>query len=261
MRSRKKRNIHRRKRNKSNKMIIMIGCSNSRKKYLGVSTLAYTGKPIQLAPNPFLAYDGKGGSNIKASYPNTGPPITSNTIFNNASYQLGGCGCGNIMKGGDKISHRSQCKCSECRGKSMKGGNAGIPYPNGLVGSAWTANTNGWPGVDGIGGDRNHIAYNNYNSDISREMVNVGANPPFLNLKGGKKRRQRGGALSNFVGQDLINLGRQFQFGVGSAYNALAGYTSPINPMPWKDQFHSSSYSPSSSLHNSTASFERVGLN
>jgi hypothetical protein len=53
---------------------------------------------------------------------------------------------------------------------------------------------------------------------------------------GGGKRRQNGGTLSNFLGQDLINLGRQFQFGVGSAYNALAGYSSPINPMPWKDQ-------------------------
>jgi hypothetical protein len=34
----------------------------------------------------------------------------------------------------------------------------------------------------------------------------------------------------------LINLGRQFQFGLGSAYNALAGYAAPVNPMPWRDQ-------------------------
>jgi hypothetical protein len=71
-------------------------------------------------------------------------------------------------------------------------------------------------------------------------MVDVGANPPFLN--GGKRRqtrqrRQRGG--SNFMGQDLINLGRQFQFGLGSAYNALAGYSAPVNPLPWKDQLPS----------------------
>ena len=39
------------------------------------------------------------------------------------------------------------------------------------------------------------------------------------------------------MGQDLLNLGRQFNFGIGSAYNALAGYSSPINPLPWKDQF------------------------
>jgi len=56
---------------------------------------------------------------------------------------------------------------------------------------------------------------------------------------GGKKKRQRGGTLSNLLSQDLINLGRQFQFGIGSAYNALAGYSAPVNPMPWKDQFNS----------------------
>jgi len=26
---------------------------------------------------------------------------------------------------------------------------------------------------------------------------------------------------------------------VGSAYNALAGYSAPVNPLPWKDQFPS----------------------
>jgi hypothetical protein len=110
----------------------------------------------------------------------------------------------------------------------MKGGNAGIPYPNGLVGSSWTQNVSGWPGVNGIPGDRNYYSENTYNNDISRQMVDVGANPPF---KGGKGN-QKGG----FLGQDLINLGRQFQFGAGTAYNALAGYERPINPLPWKDQ-------------------------
>ena len=46
----------------------------------------------------------------------------------------------------------------------------------------------------------------------------------------------RGGALSNFFSQDLINLGRQTQFGVGSVYNGLTGYAAPVNPLPWKDQ-------------------------
>jgi hypothetical protein len=82
-------------------------------------------------------------------------------------------------------------------------------------------------------------------------MVDVGANPPFLGffgLGGGKgrktqkkmtmtkRRKQCGGTLSNFLGQDLINLGRQIGFGMGSAYNALNGYSAPTNPLPWKDQ-------------------------
>jgi hypothetical protein len=59
-------------------------------------------------------------------------------------------------------------------------------------------------------------------------------------LKGGKKK-QKGGTLSNFLTQDLINLGRQFQFGIGSAYNTLTGYAPPTNPLPWKGQLSNSS--------------------
>lgn len=236
--------------------------------------LAYTGKPVFSVPNPALAYtgknifNGKGGSSCGLSntatlpintnaenpaYPNTGPISRgSDTLFNNASPQRGGgCGCAlpligggrrkqkggscptcaaGFMVGGKK--HRRYCKCSECKTQSvMKGGNPGIPYPNGLVGSSWTPSVGGWPGVNGIPGDSNYYSGNTYNNDISRQMVDVGANPPFSNMKGGKGT-QKGG----FLGQDLINLGRQFQFGVGSAYNALAGYERPINPLPWKDQ-------------------------
>ena len=116
----------------------------------------------------------------------------------------------------------------------MRGGNVGIPYPNGLVGQPiQTGKVGGLPGENGIPGDRNYIPYNGYNTDIQTQIKNLGANPPFL--KGGK-RKQKGGTLSNFMTQDLINLGRQFQYGLGSAYNALAGYQSPVSPLPWKDQ-------------------------
>jgi hypothetical protein len=119
-------------------------------------------------------------------------------------------------------------------GQLMKGGTGGT---DGLVGKPWTPAVTGWPGVDGIPGDRNYLALNDYNPDISRQIISTGANPPF-SIGGGKgrTRKQRGGTLSNFLGQDLINLGRQFQFGLGSAYNGLSGYSSPVNPLPWKDQ-------------------------
>ena len=238
------------------KIYKMIGCSKTRKNHLGGSTLAYTGKPVFSLPNPHLAYTGKGGASCgltvnttipvntnaaNPTVPNTGPVSNgANTIFNNASLQRGGFGCGlPAMTGGKGLKHRNECKCSSCKRKGMKGGNAGIPYPDGLVGSPWTPSVGGWPGVDGVPGNSNYYPVNNYNNDISRQMVDLGGNPPFSNVKGGKRRKQRGGALSNFLGQDLINLGRQFQFGMGSAYNALAGYSSPVNPMPWKDQFPS----------------------
>jgi hypothetical protein len=248
------------------KIYKMVGCSKKTcRKYLGGSAdapLAYTGKPSFSFPNPYLAYTGKGGFNINTNaanpaFPNTGPVSAGkDTIFNNSMSQKGGCGCGlSLMSGGGRKTkgsvgfmvggtrHRIGCKCSICKEKQgikMKGGNVGIPYPDGLVGSSWTSNISSWPGVNGVPGDSNYYPVNSYNQDISRQMVDVGANPPFLNSKGGeKKRKQKGGTLSNFMGQDLINLGRQFQFGVGSAYNALAGYSAPVNPMPWKDQLTS----------------------
>jgi hypothetical protein len=249
------------KNSKKQKIYRMKGCSKTRKNYLGGSTnlsLAYTGKPIFSVPNPALAYTGKGGSscglsstsnipiNVDATnpaYPNTGPVSSGvNTIYNNSSPQRGGCGCSAPLIGGGKEkgtseTHRIDCRCSHCKThNTMKGGNKGIPYPDGLVGSPWKPSIDTWPGVNGIPGDSNYYSVNTYDNDVSRQMVDVGANRPFLNMKGGKKRKQKGGNLSSFIGQDLINLGRQFQFGVGSAYNALAGHPSPVNPLPWKDQ-------------------------
>ena len=200
------------------------------------------------------------------AYPSTGPPSTGFNFLNPQNAQHGGsqkggnCGCGALMggqTGGSKKggtcpmclmgfmaggSHRVGCKCSKCKGKMYGGsGNNGIPYPDGLVGSPWTPAIGGWPGVNGVGGDSNYLAYNSYPTDVQTSIINTGANPPF-SIGGGKKSRrrrggQKGGTLSNFLTQDLINLGRQFQFGLGSAYNGLAGYSAPTNPLPWQGQF------------------------
>jgi len=226
--------------------------------------LAYTGKGGSTCGLSNASSIQQNINAVNPAIPNTGPPITltGTPIWNQASTQrggtcgsgcplspstimVGGCGgCGSSMTGGcgpmcamgfmvGGTRHRVGCKCSKCKKTNMKGGNVGIPYPDGLVGSPFTpANVNGWPGVNGIPGDRNYSAQNMYLQDPQTAMKDVG-NPPF---SGGRKRKQKGGTLSNLMGQDLINLGRQFQFGVGSAYNALAGYSSPVNPMPWKDQ-------------------------
>jgi hypothetical protein len=122
-------------------------------------------------------------------------------------------------------------------------GDNGIPYPNGLLGNAWTPSISGWPGVDGINMNRNHLGYNTYQNDISRQILDIGAAPPYT-YRGGKKtrkRKQRGGFnISNTFGQDFLNLGRQFQYGLGTSYNAIRGYASPVNPMPWKGQIPNS---------------------
>ena len=202
------------------------GCKKTMRKYRGGSNmnmnLAYPSNNIPTVPNPHLAYIGGKSS----AYPNLGPPPGGFNFLNPQQIQKGGC---------------TMCSSSLVGGQNMKGGtgNNGIPYPNGLVGSPWTPAISGWPGVDGVSGNRNYLAPNEYKVDPQTAMIATGANPPF-SIGGGKNRRkskkQKGGNLSNLFSQDLINLGRQLQFGVGSAYNGITGYASPVNPLPWKDQ-------------------------
>lgn len=269
-------------RKKTQKLYRMRGCSKKNRKYLGGSAatlgadvnLAYPSNNVPNVRNPFLAYTG--GANINAAYPNTGPPRFG-WGFINPQAQRGGCGCGLLSGGRRTRRNKRETKggfCPACaaafmlggqngrgqngRGQNgkvqnLKGGNAGIPYPDGLVGSPTLPGVpSTWPGVGGIPGDNNYYAYNNYRVDPQLEIIATGANPPF-SLVGGRKTRkqkqhskkgkqnkhkhkQKGGDLTGILPQDLVNLGRQFQFGVGSAYNALTGYPAPVNPQPWADQ-------------------------
>lgn len=253
------------KKNKHQKLYKMKGCSKksmcTRKKHYGGSQKALGGDfnlayPYNgpVARNDALAYTGKGGNpeNVNGAnplYPNTGPPLFGFNFLNPVNQQRGGgCGCGvPFMSGGSKTTHRQGCKCSSCKlnkssmtGGTCQTGNNGIPYPDGLVGSPYVNPTN-LPGANGIPGDANYYSNNTYNNDVSRQMLDIGANPPFDGMKGGKKyknkgRKQRGGTFSNFLGQDLINFGRQINYGIGSTFNALNGYAAPANPLPWKDQ-------------------------
>jgi hypothetical protein len=267
---------------KHQKIYKMKGCSKkTRKNYLGGNNissgdvnLAYPSTNVPSVPNPFLAYTGKGGAcndsltpslnipvnvgGVNKTVPNTGPLQNTGlgtNFLNPLGSQHGGC-CGGTLFGGSKKGRKGGCgpMCMApllmlggkkmLGGKIQAGGNPGIPYPDGRVGGAWSASPSHWPGVDGVQGGRNYLPLNTYNNDISRQMINVGAQPPFLG--GGRRsrkhsRKQKGGALSNFMGQDLINLGRQFQFGIGSAYNAVAGYAAPVNPLPWKGQLPNTS--------------------
>jgi hypothetical protein len=107
----------------------------------------------------------------------------------------------------------------------------GAPVPGPFVGSPWGTSINKWPGVNGVGADRNYLK--NY-----KDVIN---NDPALQMKlGGKKKRskkhqylKRGGGI---IPQDLVNLGRDLSFNFKSAFNSLNGYSAPTNPLPYKDQ-------------------------
>lgn len=237
-------------------------------------TLAYPTNNIFSVANPALAYTGKGGSNCSDSltpsnlaytgkigpdsvYPNPGAQGAFPGWLNPSMQRGGTCGCASLQSGGGCSlcssnimvggKHRKGCKCSKCR--TQKGGNNGLPYgqnlpfmkgipfPNGLTGKPWEANYQ-WPGTNNVSGNYNHYDLNKYVPDISRQMIATGAAPPF-SIGGGKKtrkNRKQNGGNSNGIFQDFMNLGRQFTYGLGSAYNGLRGYDAPTNPMPWKGQ-------------------------
>ena len=160
-------------------------------------------------------YLGGGNVGISNAYPNTG---------NNA-----------IPQGW--ITGQTGGSCSTCGMRMQSGGsNNGA-----LVGGQWTSNPNTWSSVNGQNNSGNYYGQNTYNNDISRSMVDVGANPPFL--QGGRRQRNktnknmRGGLnLSNTIGQDIVNLARQGITGLGNMANAFQGYSAAPSPMPWRNQ-------------------------
>ena len=235
---------HRKSHRKNQKMYKMKGCSNKTRKNLGKGKRKRINADKDIvAPLPIpvpLVFSSRtrvgGGSSCSdnltpslqmplntngtnPTMPNTGPLVNGQgtPFLNPLGSQNGGCNCGTSFGGG----------------KKMKGGNLGIPYPNGVVGQEWSSNSG--PGVNGVQGDSNYLALNNYKVDPQTAMIATGAQPPFSvggNRSKQKTKKQRGG----FIGQELINLGRQIQFGLGSAYNGINGYSAPVNPQSWRGQ-------------------------
>jgi len=113
-----------------------------------------------------------------------------------------------------------------------KGGSCGTCHMRGgnySVGKAWSA-TN-WPSMN----NANHFSKNTYNNDISRQMKAAWASG---GRRGKQKtqKKQRGGVLSNGIGQDFVNLGRQLTSGAGNIYNSSIGRSHSVSPQPWLNQ-------------------------
>jgi hypothetical protein len=236
--------------------------------------LAYTGKDpysflhkggANLGNSPTIPTNIPTNTNgVNPTQPNTGPPLLAQggvPQMNPVNTQRGGsCSTCSLMKGGKKTKKGGMCplcglgfmvggkKYRKGHKKSQHGGNPGYPIPNGLTGAPWVGgNLSTWPGVAGVQGENNHFADNLYKAgDPQTAMIATGANPPYSvggrSTRGTRvtrrtRRSQKGGfSFSNLIAQDFVNLGRQFQYGLGSAYNALQGYSAPANPMPWKGQ-------------------------
>ena len=137
----------------------------------------------------------------------------------------GACNC-NFFGG-------SCSKCSQSGGMNNISPFVGAPWDGGKISS--------WPGVAGTDGVSNHYTLNTHNMDPQYSpAIQERSQISHIGGKGRKKRgrentrKKRGGM--NFIPQDLVNMGRTFSYGVGSAYNSLNGYTQPVNPLPFMDQ-------------------------
>jgi hypothetical protein len=132
---------------------------------------------------------------------------------------------------------------------NQSGGNFFKPIgamPGPIVGKPWGGDLK-WPGMDGVGSNRNYFNPYNTNNDPSTQQLTSDADAGYQNkmsLVGGYRyspksssssttSSKRGGGL---VPQDLVNLGRDFGYNFKTAYNALNGYKAPVDPSPYKGQ-------------------------
>ncbi len=115
--------------------------------------------------------------------------------------------------------------------RRMKGGDQPA-----LIGSPYSAtNLPGQAGVDGVS---NYYPHNNY-TPFDPQTQNIIQERDQTSLVGGSRRRRKhkskkGKRGGGFLPQDLVNVGRNLTFGLGSAYNAFNGYPAPVNPMPYE---------------------------
>ena len=231
----------------------MKGCSKpksrkSRKyrKVQGGSALGYTG-----------------GKNNYSMYPTTDPSPQDTIPTNQGMGQRGGtCGLCGMTGGSCGACGMTGGSCGACMNTvpnsayPMKGGGCGCGTSffgdkkmggggNTLPGTAWSSNPSDWPGVNGSE-TGTHLAVNTYKNDPQTEMTMVGPNPPYTTGgrkgkgRGKKSRKQKGGLNSNMFFQDFVNLGRQLQFNLGSASNAINGFAAPVKPLPWQGQLPNS---------------------
>ena len=202
---------------KTQKIFLMKGCSKNNSTRKNNKKNIRGGRPIDMTNSR---------TNINFDvYPNKGIPTKLFNFINPQLSQVGG-----------KIK---SIKNKQRGGKELMQNGLNPHYSNNTSIAKWFGDSN-------TTNYQNFIPYNNFKNSLTTSIINTGANRPFL---GGKKIRiktqkhknkksQRGGSFSNSLTQDLVNLGRQIQYGFGSAYNSINGYNQTVNPLPWKQNQH-----------------------
>ena len=189
----------------------------------------------------------------------------------------GGCGCGaqvnNMMGGGrcagDILAYSPDYKysCNDNLAYTGRGGSkkegfnanliyplsgggtcnsdnmpSGASYPSGAMGSPWTSNPSSWPGVAGVQGDSNYLAYNNYSyPQADRMLINTEAIPFKF---GGKSKKSKKHTFRKHMRKYKTN--KKYQKGglpslgiltdVKNTWNTLRGNPQLPSPLPFNNQ-------------------------
>jgi hypothetical protein len=171
--------------------------------------------------NDNLAYSGKGGRGGSNFFTKKRSESQSQFIDNNLPMLFGGCGT--------------------CNGDNMY---PGATYPSGAMGSPWTPSPSTWPGVAGVQGSTNYLAYNNYQyPQADRMLVNTEAIPFAY---GGKSKKNTFRKHMRKHNKTNKHKNKKYQKGglptlgilteVKNAWNTLRGNPLAVSPLPFNNQ-------------------------
>jgi hypothetical protein len=167
--------------------------------------------------NDNLAYTGKGGNPLLGKRTKS----QSQFIDDNLLMLLGGCGT--------------------CNSDNMP---SGASYPSGAMGNPWTPATSTWPGVSGVQGDSNYLAYNNYSyPQADRMLINTEAIPFKYGCKANKSKKH---LFRKHMRKYKSNKHKKYQKGglpslgiltdVKNTWNTLRGNNQLPSPLPFNNQ-------------------------
>jgi len=171
-----------------------------------------------------LAFSGKGG--------NRGNPLAAKRTHSQSQFiddhllLLGGSGT--------------------CNSNNMP---SGASYPSGAMGYPWEPNASTWPGVAGVQGASNYLAYNNYSyPQADRMLINTEAIPFKYGGKSKKHtfRKHMRKHKTNKTNTKKHNKNKKYQKGglpslgiltdFKNTWNSLRGNNQLPSPLPFKDQ-------------------------
>jgi hypothetical protein len=130
-----------------------------------------------------------------------------------------------------------------CNGDNMP--SSGL-YPGGVMGYPWTSNPSSWPGVAGVQGASNYLAYNNYSYPQADRMLENTEAIPFTYGGKSKKRTFRKHMRKHNNKSNKSNKNKKYQKGglpslgiltdVKNTWNTLRGNNQLPSPLPFNDQ-------------------------